>query len=1002
LAPLFRPARLAHNLILALSVTLVGAAWGQTPLLSYHNDDSRTGLNPNETILSTSVVNQATFGKLYSDAVDGQIYGQPLYVPNQAILGKGNHNVVYVCTEHDSVYAFDADSPQAPLWQVSFLNAAAGVTTVALADVANCTQITPEIGITDTPYIDPAKGKIYLVGMIKQVTAGPVTQFYQVLHALDLSSGAEAANGPTTVQASVPGTGQGGTTDTFNARAYKERCGLVESNGVIYTSWTSHCDLNNWGTYQGWIIGYNASDISQQTIVYNVAPDGSEASLWNSGGAPMVDASGNLFVLTANGTFDANTGGRDYGDSFLKLTAGVTALTPADYFTPSNQGTLSNTDQDLGSTGGVLLPDSYGSAAHPHLMTGGAKTGEVYLVDRDNMGHYNAATDNDVQEFHVGTAATNAGFTNPAIFNGFVYWGMSGQVLRAFSLANGLYNTTASSQTSATYAYPGCVPSVSSNGTTNGIVWAIQPGTPAVLHAYDATNLATELYNSSQNAARDSAVAANVKFTPPSIVNGKVYVPAAGQLVVYGLIGGATPTWTSTPTATPTRTSTATLTATATSTRSPTPSGTPTASPSRTPSATVTPSPSPSPTASGTASLTPTGTGTFTATFSSTPTATPTSSATLTATRTWTATASATRTSTPSGTPTASPSQTPSATVTPSPSPSPTASGTASSTPTGTATFTATYSSTLTATPTPSATFTATPTRTATASATATSTATASPTRTSTDSTTPTPSATPTASATASSTASPSPSGTPTASPSRTPSATETASPSPSPTASGTASLTPTGTASGTPTTTTTPTHSSTLTPSPTAPPVDTSTPSPTGTASLTSSPTPSATPPPPTRTATPTASWTETPSSTWTVTPSATETASPSPSPMGTPTASVTATPTWTGSPSPTPTGTAGVGPEPPVLFPNPWRGTGPLTLSANWESPQAWVRVAVFTTAYRKIAEWSFTNIKAGEWSVPLDPRDRRGAPLSDGLYYLVLTTPVRRYVLPLVLLR
>lgn len=629
---LFQRYRLAPVFLAFWALTAFPAR-AQVSMTTYHNDALRTGLNPDETLLAPSNVNSTDFGKLFTQSVDGQVYAQPLVVPDLSIAG-GTHNVVFVCTEHDSVYAFDADTSQAALWHVSFLNAGAGVTTVSQADVGNCPQITTEIGITDTPAVDRTSNSIYMVAMTKQASGG-VTNFYQTLHTLDLSTGAEKAGGPSTIQASVAGTGDGGTTDTFNPHAYKMRSGLFLYNGVVYTCSTSHCDFNTWGAYHGWLIGYNASAVTQQVGVFNVTPNGSEGAIWSVGDAPSVDAAGNLYLETANGTFDANRGGPDYSDSILRLTgSGTSNLAAADYFTPANQAALSSADQDLGSVGQILLPDSFGSTAHPHLLTGGDKTGEVYLLDRDNLGGYQkgpGGTDAVVQEFHAATGTSNQCFSVPACFNGFVYWSMVGQTLKAYSLSNGLYNTTASSQTAETYANPGCVPSLSSNGDANGILWAVQPGNPAVLRAYDATNLGTELYNSTLAAGnRDATGSANNKFTPPTILNGKVYVPTSNSLVVYGLLITATPfptptgTSASTPAFSPTSTATSSSTSTPSSTPSPALTATFSPTPTSTFSATFTP----------TATMSPTGTSTRALTSSPSPTRTPTGTSTGTPTAT--------------------------------------------------------------------------------------------------------------------------------------------------------------------------------------------------------------------------------------------------------------------------------------------------------------------------------------------------------------------------------
>lgn len=528
------------SFLLGCILILRPTALAQDAVTTYHNDAYRTGLNDHETLLKPSNVRRAFFGKLFTLPVDGQVYGQPLYVPHLSIAG-GIHNVVFIATEHDSVYAFDADGAQAPFWHVSFLDPSQGITTVSQEDVGHCNQIQPEIGVTDTPVIDLTTGALYLVAMTKRISRGEAL-FEQTLHALDLSTGAEKSGGPMAIHASVPGTGDGGAADILNPRSYKVRSGLALAKGVVYTAFTSHCDFNFWGTYHGWLVGYNAASVTQQSGVFNVTPDGEEGSIWSSGDAPSVDEDGNLYVETSNGTFDADKGGKDYGDSFLKIAvSGTSPLAVADYFTPANQGALSDNDQDVGSAGQILLPDAYGSPDHPHLLTGADKTGQVYLLDRSHLGGYKKGEGggNDVlQEFHAASKTNSQCFSTPACFRGFVFWSMVAQPLKAYRLSRGRYQTRASSQTPERFAFPGCVPSLSSNGDKNGILWAIQPGDPAILRAYDATNLRRELYNSGQDPGRDSTGSPSNKFTPPTIINGKVYVPTANSLVVYGPLKG--------------------------------------------------------------------------------------------------------------------------------------------------------------------------------------------------------------------------------------------------------------------------------------------------------------------------------------------------------------------------------------------------------------------------------------------------------------------------------
>ncbi len=497
-------------------------------VLTYHNDNARTGQDLSEPFLTPANVNSSTFGKLFVLPVDGKVDAQPLYVASVAIPGKGTHNVLFVATEHDSVYAFDADSATGgnatPLWHASFINGTS-IVTVPSSDV-NCTQVTPELGITDTPVIDPATGTLYVVAMTKVVTGSSVG-YAQTLHALDIHTGADKIT-PASVQAQVPGTGDGGSVDVFNPKSYKERPGLLLLNGVVYTTWSSHCDE---GVYHGWVIAYNAQNLAP-VAVFNVTPDGNEASIWASGAAPAADAAGSIYFLSGNGSFDANAGLPDFGDTMLKLST-ANGLGVADYFTPSDQARLAANDLDLGSGGTLVLPDGAGGAAHPNLVIGAGKEGTIYLVDRNNMGHFSPTSDNIVQEL---PGAIGSSFGMPAYFNGTIYYGGVNDNLKAFTLVNGLLTTSPTSRSPTTFSYPGTTPSISANGTTNGIVWAAENGSTAVLRAYDASNLAHELYNSNQAGTRDQFGTGN-KFITPTVANGKVYVGTTSGVGVFGLFG---------------------------------------------------------------------------------------------------------------------------------------------------------------------------------------------------------------------------------------------------------------------------------------------------------------------------------------------------------------------------------------------------------------------------------------------------------------------------------
>jgi hypothetical protein len=495
--------------------------------LTYHGDNSRTGLNANETILTPANVNSTKFGKLFALPVDGQLFAQPLYLPGVTV-GSQIHNLLFVATAHDSVYAWDADtSSSTPVWKNSFINPAGGVTSIPCGEAAtgNCAVAYPEFGITSTPVIDSSTGTLYVVAGTKEVLGSNTSYVYR-LHALSVVTGQEKFGGPVVIQATVG-------TVTFVAKQHLQRPGLLLVNGVVYIAFGSHGDF---GTWYGWLMGYNATSLQQQTLVFNAAPDGGEASIWQSGCAPAADSNGNIYFITGNGAFTANTGGRDYGDSIVKINSSGTVL---DYFTPYNQANLSAADQDLGSSGLVLLPDQTGT--YVHLLIGAGKQGVIYSVNRDGMGKFNATTNQNVQSL-AGLSPSGL-FGSPAYWNGFVYFSAWNDYVRAFQVSNGIVTLT--SHSSGMLAFPGTTPTVSSNGNSSGILWIIQANVlndtvitnppTAVLRAYDATNLGIELYNSSQAGTRDTAGGA-MKFAVPTVANGKVYVGNSNQVTVYGLL----------------------------------------------------------------------------------------------------------------------------------------------------------------------------------------------------------------------------------------------------------------------------------------------------------------------------------------------------------------------------------------------------------------------------------------------------------------------------------
>lgn len=502
---------------------LVCAASAQVAVPTQHNDNYRTGQNTSETILTPANVNKTTFGKLFSQAVDGYVYAQPLYVPNVTIPGKGVHNVVYVATEHDSLYAFDADnnsgSNAAPLWQVTFLNPGAGINVVTSGDVG-CNDLVPEIGITGTPAIDLATQTMYLVTKTKDNGS-----FVHKVHAIDITTGAEKFGGPVPVQAQVG-------LVAFEPHREAQRAGLLVQNGLVYIAWASHCDI---GPYHGWVIAYDAHTL-QQKGAWNSTPTGGLGGFWQAGAGIAADARNLLYLASGNGDFDRNQGGKNYGDSIVKLgfnNAGK--LVAKDYFTPHDQQFLQNTDTDLGSGGVLIIPDK-SSKKHPLSLVQVGKEGTVYLVNRNGLGKFNPNDDSQIIQNLPGAVGGTWGM--PAYWNQNVYFGGVGDNIKAFSFdrVTGLLSNTPTSNTGTFFGYPGATPSISANGTSNGIVWALQTDhTPEVLHAYDATQLSTELYNTGQNAGRDSAGSA-VKFVVPTVANGKVYVPAQKLITVYGLL----------------------------------------------------------------------------------------------------------------------------------------------------------------------------------------------------------------------------------------------------------------------------------------------------------------------------------------------------------------------------------------------------------------------------------------------------------------------------------
>jgi hypothetical protein len=498
-----------------------------TDVVTFKNDVGRTGQNLTESVLTPTNVNSATFGLLHNLSVDGKVDAQPLYL-SQLTAGTppAIHNVVFVATEGDSVYAFDADTGK-PVWQVNLLGS--GET---LSDTHSCGQVTPNIGITSTPVIDRAAGALYVVAMSKDKSSA----YHQRLHALSLATGTELFNGPVEITATYPATA-GGAASTFQPGQYEERAALLLSKGVVYTSWTSHCDI---APYGGWIIAYNQSTLAQTTVL-NIAPNsGAGPAIWMAGDGPGADSAGNIYLLAANGAFetslDANgfPSKRDFGNSFLKLSPSPT-LAVADYFAMSNEVTESNADQDLGSGGEMLLPDlTDANNTVRHLVVGAGKDGTLYVVDRDSMGKFNANSNNIWQQ--LTNVFPGGVFSSPAYFNSVVYYADVGGTLKAFPITNARLGNASTAQSTTLFQYPGASPAVSANGTSNAIIWVHENMNLAVLHAYDATNLTHELYNSNQAANNRDHFGAGNKFITPTIADGKVFVGSQNSVAVFGLL----------------------------------------------------------------------------------------------------------------------------------------------------------------------------------------------------------------------------------------------------------------------------------------------------------------------------------------------------------------------------------------------------------------------------------------------------------------------------------
>ena len=517
-------------------------------VLTQQNDNMRSGANLSETVLTPANVNASQFGKQFDHDVDGYVYAQPLVMTGVNITvgtNKGTHNVVFIATEHDSVYAFDADNNTGPnsdpLWKTSFIDPTNGITTVPAdgnggANDVGSTDIVPEIGITSTPVIDAATGTLYVLSKTKftDPNNSATVSYHQHLHALDVRSGLDKPGSPVEIKATVFGTGDGSDGNgnlSFDPLRQHCRPGLLLLNGVVYLAWASHGDN---GPYHGWIIGYQKTTL-KQVAVFNTTPDGGLGGVWMSGNGLTADSQGNIFFSTGNGTFDVDANGvhvgNNYGDSVVKLSTLPTgAIGKVDYFTPFNQNDLNAVDADLGSGGVLLLPDQQGP--YPHLAITCGKEGKVYVINRDNLGGFHPAQDNIVQ---IKPGAVGGTWSKPSYYGGKVYYHGTGDVLKAFDLINGKLSDQPSSRGGFTFDFPGATPSISGNGSKGGIVWEVQDTGPAILFAYDAKNVANELYDSNQAANNRDNPTNGVKFVVPTVANGKVFVGSQQKLSVYGL-----------------------------------------------------------------------------------------------------------------------------------------------------------------------------------------------------------------------------------------------------------------------------------------------------------------------------------------------------------------------------------------------------------------------------------------------------------------------------------
>jgi len=502
-----------------------------TVVATYHNDNSRSGVNANEMTLTPANVNVASFGKVAAVPVEGEVYAQPLYIANVMMPDGHSHNLVIVATEHDQVYAIDADS-KAVLWQKSFLDQQGLITPVPAADT-NCHAIANEVGITGTPVIDRTTGAIYLVVRTKETSNGQ-SAYYQRMHALLLTSGQDMAPA-TTIVTPANRNGQFGVA-IFDPLLNMQRAALLLVNGNVYVTWASHCDL---GGYSGWLMSFDATTLAT-VAAWTPTPSGVRGGIWMSGAGPASDASGDIYVAVGNGWSDAPVGGANFGSALVRLQPIDNAITVSDYFMPWDFGTLNNDDLDLGASGPVLLPRQ-ANQAHQNLMTIAGKDGTVYLLDRDDLGKWQANNDGQIlQSFPM----SHGEFSTPAFWNNTLYYAVTQDALKAYAFdptTQQINPTPTSSSGAVRFGWPGATPVISANGTENAIAWTLQTDRYwmengySVLRAFDATNLSQELYDTEMSLDRDHPGVA-VKFTVPTVADGQVFVGTHNELDVYGLL----------------------------------------------------------------------------------------------------------------------------------------------------------------------------------------------------------------------------------------------------------------------------------------------------------------------------------------------------------------------------------------------------------------------------------------------------------------------------------